>query len=39
MKGYRDNTRTGADTTMSGILHGVSDADLAALAHYLARVE
>ena len=39
MIGYRDNTRTGADTTMSGILHGMSDADLAALAHYMARVE
>ena len=39
MIGYRDGKRTGADTTMSGILHGMSDADLAALAHYLARVE
>ena len=39
MIGYRDNKRTGADTTMSGILHGMSDADLAALAHNMARVE
>lgn len=39
MIGYRDGKRIGADTTMSGILHGMSDADLAALAHYLARVE
>lgn len=37
MAGYRDNTRTGADTTMAGILRGMSDADIAALAHYLAR--
>ena len=39
MKGYRDNQRTGADTTMAGILHGMSDADLAALAHFMSRVE
>lgn len=37
MKGYRDNTRTGADTTMIEVLRGVGDADIAALAHYLAR--
>jgi cytochrome c553 len=39
MIGYRDNKRTGADTTMSGILHGMSDADLAALAHFMSRLE
>ena len=37
MKAYRDNRRTGTDTSMSGVLYGVSDADLRALAHYLAR--
>jgi cytochrome c553 len=36
MKDYRDNRRTGPDTSMNGILHKVPDADLAALAHYLA---
>lgn len=39
MVGYRDGKRTGADTTMSEVLYGVSDADIRALAHYLARVE
>ena len=37
MKGYRDNTRTGADTTMVEVLRGVGDADIPALAHFLAR--
>ena len=37
MLGYRDNRRTGADTTMSGVLYGVSDADIRALAHFLSR--
>jgi cytochrome c553 len=36
---YRDGKRTGADTTMSEVLYGVSDADIAALARYLARLE
>ena len=36
MRAYRDNRRT-ADTTMTAVLYGVSDADIAALAHYLAR--
>jgi cytochrome c553 len=36
MKGYRDNTRSGADTTMAPVVYGVSDADLEALAHYVA---
>lgn len=39
MIGYRDGTRTGADTTMSEVLYGVSDKDIAALAHYLSRLE
>jgi len=37
MKAYRDNKRTGADTTMAEILRGMADADIAALAHFLAR--
>lgn len=36
MKDYRDNRRTGPDTSMNGILHKVPDADIEALAHYLA---
>jgi cytochrome c553 len=39
MKGYRDGTRTGADTTMAEVLYAVSDADIRALAHYLAGLE
>ena len=34
MKQFRDDTRSGADTLMSNVLIGVSDDDLAALAHY-----
>ena len=37
MKAFRDNLRTGGDTVMSDALRGVSDADIAALAHFLAR--
>lgn len=37
MIAYRDNKRTGADTTMIGVLAGVPDADIKAMAHYLAR--
>ena len=37
MIGYRDGKRTGADTTMSEVLYGMSDADIAALAHFMAR--
>ena len=33
MKEFRDNTRSGADTLMSNVVIGVSDDDLAALAH------
>lgn len=36
MKAYRDNQRTGADTSMNGILYQVPESDIQALAHYLA---
>jgi cytochrome c553 len=36
MKEFRDNKRSGADTAMTAVVVGVSDADLAALAHYAA---
>jgi cytochrome c553 len=36
MKAYRDNKRTGTDTSMNGILYQVPDADIEALAHFLA---
>ena len=36
LKEFRDNTRSGADTLMSNVVIGVSDDDLAALAHYAA---
>lgn len=35
---YRDNQRVGTDTQMNGIMYGVSDANIAALAHYLAQL-
>ena len=35
LKEFRDNTRSGADTLMSNVVIGVSDDDLAALAHYV----
>jgi cytochrome c553 len=38
MVGYREGKRTGADTTMTEVLHGMSDADLAVLAYYMARL-
>jgi cytochrome c553 len=37
MLAYRDNRRTGGDTIMAAALYGASDADIRALAHYLAR--
>jgi cytochrome c553 len=37
MKSYRDGKRTGADTTMGEVLYGMSDADITALGHFLAR--
>ena len=36
MIAYRDGKRTGADTTMSEVLDGLSDADIRALAAYVA---
>jgi cytochrome c553 len=36
LREYRDNLRIGADTQMNGLMYGVSDADIAALAHHLA---
>lgn len=39
MREYRDNIRVGADTQMNGLMHGVADADIDALAHFLAQVE
>ena len=36
MKAYRDNKRVGPDTSMNGILYKVPDADIEALAHFLA---
>ena len=37
MRAYRDGKRTGGDTIMTASLYGVSDADIRALAHFLAR--
>jgi cytochrome c553 len=37
MRAYRDATRKGGDTIMAAALYGVSDADIKALAHFLAR--
>ncbi|MGG5811405.1 c-type cytochrome [Falsiroseomonas sp. CW058] len=34
---YRDNRRVGSDTQMNAVMYGVADADIAALAHYLAQ--
>lgn len=39
MTGYRDGTRIGADPQMNGAVVGLSDFDIAALAHYLAHRE
>ncbi len=36
LKAFRDNQRSGADTIMSATIVGISDADLAALAHFAA---
>jgi cytochrome c553 len=35
LRAYRDNQRSGADTSMNGVMHGISDGDIDALAHYL----
>jgi cytochrome c553 len=37
LRAFRDNKRRGGDTIMAASLYGIGDADLAALAHYLAR--
>lgn len=37
MRQYRDNQRAGSDTSMTAALYGVSDPDIDALAHFLAR--
>jgi len=37
MRAYRDNKRTGADTTMAEVMRGMPDEDIRALAHYLSR--
>jgi len=37
MNGYRNYTRKGGDTLMAAALYGVSDADVKALAHFLAQ--
>lgn len=36
---YRDGLRVGADTQMNGLMHGVSNDDIRAIAHYLAHRE
>jgi len=35
---YRDGRRSGIDTSMNGVMYGVSDGDIRALAHYLASI-
>lgn len=37
MRAFRDKPKPGTDTIMSAAVYGVPDADLAAIAHYLAR--
>jgi cytochrome c553 len=37
MRQYQSNERAGFDTSMNGVLYGVAERDLEALAHYLAR--
>ena len=39
MQAYRDRTRGGPDTTMIDIMRGFSDAEIEAMAHYLAHFE
>ena len=38
MKDFRDGKRPGFDGTMTEVLHGLPDRDLAALAHYLSQL-
>lgn len=35
LKAYRDDRRSGSDTSMNGVMYKAADADIAALAHYL----
>jgi cytochrome c553 len=37
MAEYRDGQRIGADSQMNGAVFGLSDAEIAALAHYLSQ--
>lgn len=39
MRQFRDKPRPGGDTIMAAALYGVSDADIRALAHFLARAK
>lgn len=39
LKAYRDGRRAGVDTQMNGAVVGLGDAEMAALAHYLAHLE
>lgn len=36
LKAYRDNKRSGTDTSMNAVMYQTTDADIAALAHYFA---
>jgi cytochrome c553 len=36
LRAYRDNKRSGSDTSMNAVMYGVSDGDIQALAHFLA---
>lgn len=36
---YRDNLRVGTDTQMNGVMHGLSNAEIRAIAHHLAHRE
>jgi cytochrome c553 len=38
MQAYRDNKRIGTDTNMNGIMSGVKDPDIRALAHFFAQL-
>lgn len=38
MLAYRDGRRLGIDTSMNGVLYGMSDRDIRALAHYVASI-
>lgn len=37
LRAYRDDQRRGSDTQMNGVVKGLSDADVAAIAHYVAQ--